>query len=121
MSVRHVCSTFLSEHCSRFVEVLLTCDSSLGVQKLEKLLRDDAMACLASLLWQSGDWSLAVGGRVKVGQLDQPGRTDRRLIIGTTEDLQRRVTIIILSPLFPFICLFIKYQCLPNHNKTTGT
>lgn len=105
MFVLHIISDFQSEHCSRFVEVLLTCDSSLGVQELEDLLRDDAMACLASLLWQSRDWSLAVGGRVEVGQLDQPGKTGRLYCRNYGEDGHVELQCRVQGPHYHFVTL----------------
>ena len=50
-----------------------TGDSGLGVQKLEQLFWDDAMADLSSLLWQWGNGGQTLGRGVQgVGGLDQP-------------------------------------------------
>ena len=50
----------------QFWVVILTCDTSLGVKRLEDLIRDDAMADLAPLLWQGGYWDQTLGRCVEV-------------------------------------------------------
>lgn len=51
---------------------LLTCNSSFGIEELENLLRENAMADLASLLWQRGQWGPTLGRCVQGARsLDQ--------------------------------------------------
>lgn len=50
----------------------LTCDSSFGVQELEKLLWEDAMTNFACCLWQRGNWGQTLGRCVQgARRLDQ--------------------------------------------------
>ena len=64
----------------------LTCDSSFGVEQLEKLLWEDAMTDFASLLWQRGYWGQTLGRSVEGARaLDQTvGDTIIKLSLKTT-------------------------------------